>query len=105
MIPVTSRAGIALSKCGSSFAHVIGAQLFQSMDLYKIISELYVQRGKLDRVIAALEELQRVQQSADGLATPPRRRGRKSMSAEERLQVSEGMKEYWQNRRRTSRLL
>ena len=81
MIPVTSWAVIALSKCGSNFAHVIGAQLFQSMDLYKIISELYVQRDKLDLVIAALEELQRVQQSADGLATPPRRRGRKSMSA------------------------
>ena len=105
MIPVTSRAGIALSKCGSSFAHVIGAQLFQSMDLDKIISELYVQRAKLDLVIAALEELQRVQQSADGLAASPRRRGRKSMSAEERLQVSERMKEYWQNRRRPSRLL
>ena len=75
------------------------------MDLYKIISELYFQRGKLDLVIAALEELQRVQQSADGLAAPPLRRGRKSMSAEERRQVSERMKEYWQNRRRPSRLL
>jgi hypothetical protein len=75
------------------------------MDLSKIIGELYVQRDKLDFVIAALEELQRVHQSVDSLATSPRRRGRKSMSAEERLQVSERMKEYWQNRRRPSRLL
>jgi hypothetical protein len=75
------------------------------MDLFKIIGELYVQRDKLDLVIAALEDLQRVQQSVDSLPTPPHRRGHKSMSAEERLQVSERMKEYWQNRRRPSRLL
>jgi hypothetical protein len=74
------------------------------MDLYKILDELYVERDRRDLVIAALEELERVQQSAASLATPPSRRGRKSMSAEERRQVSEGMKEYWQNRRRPSRL-
>jgi hypothetical protein len=74
------------------------------MDLYKTIGELHGELDKLDRVIAALEELQRVYHSADeGLAIQPGKRGRKSMSVEERLEVGERMKEYWANRRRSSR--
>jgi len=74
------------------------------MDLYKTIDELHGELGKLDRVIAALEELQGVQLSAEGLTIPPGRRGRKSMSTEERLEVSERMRKYWANRRRASRI-
>jgi hypothetical protein len=74
------------------------------MDLYKMIGELHGESDKLDRVIAALEELQRVHHSAEDLAIQPRRRGRKSMSAEERRDVSERMKKYWSNRRRASRI-
>jgi hypothetical protein len=46
-----------------------------------------------------LEELQR---TAGAVPLPPqssKRRGRKSMTAEERQEVSERMKKYWENRR------
>lgn len=70
------------------------------MDLYKAIQDLYAEKEKLERVIASLEELQR----AAGGGIPPqpssgKRRGRKSMGAEERQEVSERMKKYWAKRR------
>jgi hypothetical protein len=49
--------------------------------------------------IAAMEDLAR---SLCGKPIPgqlPRRRGRKSMNAEERLEVSRRMKRYWSKRR------
>jgi hypothetical protein len=69
------------------------------MDLYKAIQDLYAEKEKLERVIASLEELQR----AAGLRIPPaptsgKRRGRKSMSPEDRQEVSERMKKHWANR-------
>ena len=70
------------------------------MDLYKAIQELYAEKEKLERVIASLEELQR---AAGSIPAPPRgtrRRGRKSMGAKERQEVSERMKRYWANRRK-----
>ena len=70
------------------------------MDLYKAIQELYAEKEKLERVIASLEELQR---TAGSLPLPPtggKRRGRKSMNAKERQEVSERMKRYWANRRK-----
>ena len=72
------------------------------MDLYKAIQELYAEKEKLERVIASLEELQK---SAGSLPIPPpggKRRGRKSMSAKERQEVSERMKKYWAGRRKRS---
>jgi hypothetical protein len=60
------------------------------MDLDKMIRELRAERDKFDRIITRLEELQRVQQTAEDLAIPPGRRGRKSRG--ERRQVSERMK-------------
>jgi hypothetical protein len=68
------------------------------MDLSKAIKDLYAEKEKLERVIASLEELQRSAQIAapDALG----RRGRKSMSARERAEVSERMKKYWANRRK-----
>jgi hypothetical protein len=62
------------------------------MDLAKTIEELRREKQKLDRVIASLEELQ-----AAVTVAPLRkeRRGRKSMGAEERREVSERMKKYW----------
>jgi hypothetical protein len=69
------------------------------MDLYKAIQDLYAEKEKLERVIASLEELQR----AAGGGIPPapggKRRGRKSMGADERQEVSERMKRYWARRR------
>ena len=72
------------------------------MDLYKAIQDLYAEKEKLERVIASLEELQRTSGAAPELPKPGKRRGRKSMSSKERLEVSERMKKYWESRRRSS---
>ena len=71
------------------------------MDLYKAIQDLYAEKEKLERVIASLEELQRTAGSVPVLfAKPAKRRGRKSMSSEERQEVSERMRKYWATRRK-----
>jgi hypothetical protein len=67
------------------------------MDLSKTIAELLDEKERLERVIAALEELA---SSMAGVPGPwPNRAGRKSMGAEERLEVSARMKKYWARRR------
>lgn len=71
------------------------------MDLSKAIAELMRRRKELDRVIASLEELE--SGGAGQPALSRSRRGRKSMGAEERLEVSVRMKAYWAKRRRASR--
>jgi hypothetical protein len=71
------------------------------MDLYKAIQDLYVEKEKLERIIASLEELQRSAQSDPSSAPKATsRRGRKSMSHAERQEVSERMKRYWEARRK-----
>jgi hypothetical protein len=70
------------------------------MDLYRAIKDLYTRKEKLDRVIASLEELQRTATVAVQLPKGATRRGRKSMSASERTEVSERMKKYWASRRK-----
>ena len=70
------------------------------MDLYKAIQDLYAEKEKLERVIASLEELQRSSAPLPGnLPHAVKRRGRKSMSSDERREVSERMKKYWESRR------
>jgi hypothetical protein len=69
------------------------------MDLYKAIQDLYAEKEKLERVIASLEELQRTAGTLPALPKPAKRRGRKSMSASERQEVSERMRKYWAGRR------
>jgi hypothetical protein len=69
------------------------------MDLYTAIRELYIEKQRLDRTIAALEELKSAQ--AGVAALPYERRGRKSMGTGERQEASERMKRYWANRRRS----
>jgi hypothetical protein len=69
------------------------------MDLYKAIQDLYAEKEKLERVIASLEELQRTAGALPVLPPTRSRRGRKSMSAKERKEVSDRMKQYWSNRR------
>jgi len=70
------------------------------MNLTKTIDDLYAEKVRLERVIASLEDLQRTA-SANRVLAPGRskRRGRKSMGAEERQEVSDRMKRYWANRR------
>jgi hypothetical protein len=70
------------------------------MDLFKLIQDLNAEKERLERVIASLEDLQRV----SGLDIPPApnggmRRGRRSMGPVERREVSVRMKKYWASRR------
>jgi hypothetical protein len=67
------------------------------MDLSKTIAELYEEKTKLDRVIASLEQLGEDDPFPVAMAAP--RRGRKFMSPEERLVVSERMRKYWADRK------
>jgi hypothetical protein len=68
------------------------------MDVYEAIRDLRKERDRLDATIAALEvrvKWERQQKSGKEKG----RRGRKTMSPEERLQVSERMRRYWAARR------
>ena len=74
------------------------------MDLYKAIRELVEEKKRIDQIIATLEAmLKRGTTVAPDLAAPrtvpAKRRGRKSMSAEERRQVSDRMARYWAAKR------
>jgi len=69
------------------------------MDLYKAIQDLYAEKEKLERVIASLEELQRTAGDLPEVPKTGKRRGRKSMNPQERAEVSERMKRYWESRR------
>ncbi len=73
------------------------------MDLYRAIQELYEEKDRLERVIASLEELQRTTDVLGEMPPLPKRRGRKGMSSQERLEVSERMKNYWAGRRKEPR--
>jgi hypothetical protein len=60
------------------------------MDLIKTIEELRHEKKKLEQVIGSLEELRATMEDSQ-----EKRPGRRSMSLEERRQVSERMKKYW----------
>ena len=64
------------------------------MDYRKTIYELTEEKKKLDAAIATLESL--LSDRSDREAS---RRGRKSMSEEERKTVSERMSRYWASKR------
>ncbi len=66
------------------------------MDLQEAIRALKQQKERVEQAIAALEQYLGRGQNALLLSN---QRGRKSMPAEERLQVSERMKKYWAKRR------
>jgi hypothetical protein len=66
------------------------------MDYGRVLRELYDQRARLDRAIGQLEGLA----SGSSVDGGPKRRGRKSMGAEERKAVSLRIKAYWAARRR-----
>lgn len=65
------------------------------MDFPALIEQLKAQKAALDRAIAVLEGYQ-----GDKVIAPEHlpSRGRKSMSPEERLQVSQRMRRYWANK-------
>ena len=67
------------------------------MDVNKTLRELYEEKRRLDATIEVLESQLGVRPSA--------RRGRKSMSPEERLEVSKRMAKYWEARRAAMKAL
>lgn len=67
------------------------------MDLYEAIRALHEEKKRIDRLIAVLEELERAGDRQPAVSR--KRRGRKTMSAEERREVSERMKRYWAQRK------
>jgi hypothetical protein len=73
------------------------------MDLVAALRQLHAEKHKLDHAIEALQDLQRASVSVESLLSSGKGRGRKSMGAEERKEVSKRMKKYWTNRRRTGK--
>jgi hypothetical protein len=71
------------------------------VNLTEMIRSLYGEKEMVDRAIASLEELQQISRPVEHSSTNERR-GRKSMSADERRQVSARMKKYWAARRKAS---
>ncbi len=72
------------------------------MDTSKMIQDLLEEKRRLDRVIAFLETVD-VLKPDTKQDERPRSRGRKSMSAAERQEVSERMTKYWATRREQRR--
>jgi hypothetical protein len=70
------------------------------MDLDKAIQELRLEKQKIERVIASLEEIQRGATVVPPLAQRVQCRGRKFMDPQERQEVSQRMKKYWASRRK-----
>lgn len=71
------------------------------MDVREALKQLYAEKERLENVIASLESLLRDEEGGTSPPVATSRRGRKSMGAEERQQVSERMKKYWAKRRKT----
>ena len=71
------------------------------MDVQKTLRELYSEKKVLDSAIAGLEK--RLRSASRNSA--PKRRGRKSMSPQERRAVSERMRRHWATRREQMRAL
>ncbi len=69
------------------------------MDLTKALVELRLKKERVERAIALLEELQSGSEVSPEVPSSPKRRGRKSMGAEERRQMSERMLRYWKDQR------
>ncbi len=67
------------------------------MNLQEIIQQLREEKARIERTLAALEELAG---TAFQAPASTHRRGRKSMNAAERLEVSKRMKKYWAARRK-----
>lgn len=65
------------------------------MDVIKALRELYLEKSRLDRLIAICQS--KINEQDRRLSRS--KRGRKSMSMEERKIVSERMRNYWAGRR------
>jgi len=65
----------------------------RKVDLNRVIRDLNEQKNRLERIIGHLEQL-RAEEAAN--QKPRSRRGRKSMDAEGRAEVSRRMRRYWE---------
>jgi hypothetical protein len=70
------------------------------MDLDSVLRILHGEKQKLDRVIASLEQLLAIQAIGSNIAVTAKKRGRKSMSEDERRRVSARMKRFWTERKK-----
>jgi hypothetical protein len=70
------------------------------MDVYKALSDLHEEKKRLDSAIHALEARLKIVAGK----RPQVRRGRRSMSVEERQQVSLRMSRYWASRRKKNQM-
>ena len=68
------------------------------MDLNRIIRELTQERDRIQKIIESLEQMKSAGTPAS--RSTGKRRGRKSMDAAGRAEVSERMRRYWENRRK-----
>jgi hypothetical protein len=68
------------------------------VDLEKVLRDLRTRKALIEHAIAEMEDLL-FRDGSNGARTQ-KRRGRKSMNEQERLQVSSRMKAYWENRRK-----
>jgi hypothetical protein len=73
------------------------------MDIVRALRELYTEKKRLDAAIASLEARLKAAHAGSAAKSAKRRRGRKSMSAAERLEVSKRMTLYWESRRARQR--
>ena len=69
------------------------------MDIIKALRELHAERKRLNILIASLEAQVAAARKRGAVRKSPGRRGRKSMSAAEREEVSKRMTLYWEARR------
>jgi hypothetical protein len=69
------------------------------MDIIKALRELHAERKRLNSLIASLEAQLAAARKPGAVRKSHRRRGRKSMNAAERLEVSKRMTLYWEARR------
>lgn len=66
-----------------------------TLDLSQTIQELHAERKRIVDLIRKVEEVQQYYSKRPAREETEKRRGRKSMGAAERRQVSERMKKYW----------
>jgi hypothetical protein len=69
------------------------------MDIVKALRELYDEKKRLDAAISSLEARLKAARTNSAAKPEKGRRGRKSMNAAERLEVSKRMTLYWESRR------
>ncbi len=70
------------------------------MDLIETIRQLRIEKEKVERAISLLEQLEAGNDHAGTDLPLQKRRGRKSMGMDERMQVALRMRRYWASRRR-----